>query len=722
MSISLNARRCAPRALPRRHLIAAAVAAFTTLPAHAQNSTELPDVAIDSQRPATPLDGTLSSDTKSADALRRDSVGSSDTAGLLDDLPGVASFGAGGVSSLPTLRGLSDDRVKIAVDGVQIADGCPNHMNPPLSYTDPQTIKQITVMAGITPVSAGGDSIGGTIAVETADPRFAVSGQTLFGGSADAFYRSNGDGVGGAITAVLANDRWHADYAGSAVRSRNYEAGDGSTVHSTEYEKFDQTLNLATQNDYGLFELQGGVQHAPYEGFPNQYMDMTFNRSVHTNGRWRDIFGWGSVDASAYYRNIQHKMNFLKDKGGTDDGGMPMNTNVRTAGYVVKADILLSARNTLRVGNELQRISMNDYWPPVDGSMMMGPDTFVNVNGGHRTRLGTYAELQSKWNPQWTTLFGVRNDTVWMNTGDVQPYSTTSTMSAADAAAAETFNAQSHKKHDINVDATALLRYQASEMATIEFGYAHKTRSPNLYERYAWGRGSMSSRMIGWFGDGNGYVGNLDLDPEQADTVSATLQLDGHGKMPWSLRMTPYYTYVHDYIDVQKLADLSNGFSQLQFTNVDAELYGLDMKGALRLTDSSSLGRTELQATASWTRGKNRDDGGSLYHQMPLNATLALHHELGGWHSQVELQMVDAKHDADATRVEPKTGGYTLLNLATRYAWQHYHVDVGVDNAFDKQYALPLGGQSIGDFDATGVLRPVPGRGRSFNVGLGLTF
>ena len=28
--------------------------------------------------------------------------------------------------------------------------------------------------------------------------------------------------------------------------------------------------------------------------------------------------------------------------------------------------------------------------------------------------------------------------------------------------------------------------------------------------------------MVNWFGDGNGYVGNLDLEPEQANTVSAT--------------------------------------------------------------------------------------------------------------------------------------------------------------------------------------------------------
>lgn len=47
-------------------------------------------------------------------------------------------------------------------------------------------------------------------------------------------------------------------------------------------------------------------------------------------------------------------------------------------------------------------------------------------------------------------------------------------------------------------------------------------------------------------------------------------------------------------------------------------------------------------------------------------------------------------------------------------------VDVGVENVFDTEYDDPLGGVSLGDYDATGVLRPVPGMGRSF--GIALTF
>ncbi|HNU66164.1 MAG TPA: TonB-dependent receptor plug domain-containing protein, partial [Methylotenera sp.] len=97
-------------------------------------------------------------------------VNSSDTASLLENEPGVSLYRAGGVSSLPAIHGLADDRIRIKVDGMDLIASCPNHMNPPLSYIDPTNIDNVKVYAGITPVSVGGDSIGGTIIADTKTP------------------------------------------------------------------------------------------------------------------------------------------------------------------------------------------------------------------------------------------------------------------------------------------------------------------------------------------------------------------------------------------------------------------------------------------------------------------------------------------------------------------------------------------------------------------------
>src|SRR3546814_12498436 len=83
-----------------------------------------------------------------------------------------------------------------------------------------------------------------------------------------------------------------------------------------------------------------------------------------------------------------------------------------------------SNRDTLRLGSEFHHQWLNDYWPAVAGNMMMGPNTYININGAKRDRLGTFAEWEAEWTPQITTLIGVRHDQVWMNTREVQPYST----------------------------------------------------------------------------------------------------------------------------------------------------------------------------------------------------------------------------------------------------------------------------------------------------------
>ena len=59
------------------------------------------------------------------------------------------------------------------VGGTAVTSACANHMNPPLSYTDPTMVGTVEVVSGVTPVSKGGDSIAGSVFIEPPAPRFA---------------------------------------------------------------------------------------------------------------------------------------------------------------------------------------------------------------------------------------------------------------------------------------------------------------------------------------------------------------------------------------------------------------------------------------------------------------------------------------------------------------------------------------------------------------------
>lgn len=681
--------------------------------------------------------------------LTRLRTNTSDTAKLLDNQPGVSLYGGGGVSSLPVIHGMADDRVRVTVDGMDLISACSNHMNPPLSYIDPANIGSVKVFAGITPVSMGGDSIGGAIQVNSVTPEFAQAGQgTLLKGQAGIFYRSNNAAQGGNLSVTIAGETLSTRYSGSTVRAGNYRAGAafhaprnspgtvafpgvylaGDEVGSSEYQSDNHALAFALRQDNHLFDLKLGIQSIPFQGFPNVRMDMLNNDSRQINLSYAGQFDWGALQARVYNEHTQHYMNFLSAKKGSVLG-MPMDTDGKNTGFLVKGDVVLSERDILRVGAESQRYRLNDWWSPVSPlNTMMGGGAFWNINNGQRDRMDIFGEWEARWNPQWVSQFGVRSDTVKMNTGIVRGYNAMMYPAATYAA----FNAANRGRTDNNIDVTALARYTPDEKKTFEFGFAQKTRSPNLYERFVWStNNNMALNMNSWFGDGNGYVGNLNLRPEVAHTLSGSASWHATGADDFELKVSPYYTRVQNYIDAVTCASAgkvcparTDKYVNLSFANQTARLYGFDVSGNTVLTSTDSYGRFSLTGVLSYVKGKNLTTGGNLYNIMPLNLKLAVEQHLGGWTNSIEAKLVDAKTSVQAVRKELKTGGYGLLNLYSSYEWKQVGFNVGVENLLNKFYADPLGGAYIGFRPLpTTVLNPVvPGMGRSINAGMTVKF
>lgn len=743
-------------------LAAAMAVAFSSLAAqHAVAQSTLNEVVVSASKirdAATPQQ-IGAAEIAAQHAITRD------TAALLRDVPGVSLYGAGGVSSLPVIHGLADDRLRITVDGMDFIASCPNHMNPPLSYLDPTNVAKIKVFAGISPVSVGGDSIGGAIVVETAAPQFAAPGQgTLAKGEVGAFFHSNNKAQGGNLSATLATENISVSYTGAMTKADNYTAGGnfktltatgriGHTlaldeVGSTAYESRTHTLGFAVRGGNHLVEAKFGYQDVPYQLYPNQRMDMLDNEQKRINLRYLGHYDWGMFEARAYHEEVNHFMDFGADKrywysgmsGGANSingtpcspitggmagcaAGMPMYSSSKTTGVNLKADVDLGANDLLRVGALYQHYTLNDWWPASGGGMY--PNTFDNIKDGKRDRLGAFAEWEHRIGKQWTTLLGARYERVESNAGDIQGYSNSYAIDA------NAFNNRDHQRTDNNIDLTALARYTATPMSDIEFGLARKVRSPNLYERYTWSTTTMAALMNNFVGDGNGYVGNIDLKPEKAYTASFTF--DWHAAdRNWELKATPFYTHVDDYIDATRLtafANTNNQFVVLKYANQSARLYGLDLSGRMPLA-KTGMGEFGLRGLMNYTNGENRDTGGNLYNIMPLNGKVALTHQYGSWSNAIELVGVTGKNDTSSVRNEVHTAGYSLTHLRTSYTWKNVRVDLGVENLFDRFYYLPLGGAYTGQgttMSATGTYSPawgiaVPGMGRSIYAGLNIKF
>lgn len=655
----------------------------------------------------------------------------SDTAALLSDAPGVSMNTGGGFSSLPAIHGMADDRVKTEVDGMQITSACPNHMNPALSYISAEQVSKIEAIAGITSVSEGGDSIGGTIVVKSKDPFFAPSGKAIATEfAASAFYRSNNHAQGLAVSATAATNKLSFNYSGSAEKASNYYSGGNTKVADTLYQRQTQSITAGYKTENGILKFKLEQQMVPYEGFANQYMDLMGNKSIYGNLSYNGKIGSSMLDINAFKQQVSHYMNKITSERS---GNMPMNTQADEMGYNIKASIPLSNEHILKIGTDLDKYKLNDWWPAtMAGVGGMGPNTFININNGRRDRFGVFGESNYQWNDRLATIFGIRMDIVSMNTDNVVGYNTT----INDNADAAVFNSKDHAKTDYNFDITALVKYEPSRTNDIEFGYARKTRSPNLYERYAWAGGygnafghasiAMDMAMINWVGDGNGYAGNIDLKPEVAHTISTTVAWHDDKSKAWDIKLTPYYTYVEDYIDADYIGTAASGgyagIRLLKFANHDAVLFGGDLSANTNVWSNNSFGNGNIKTVLNYTRGYRTDGSGALYHMMPLNARVNLEQTIGNWTNGLYIQGVMSKEQVNGTRAEPKTPGYGLVDIKTNYKFSKLvSVDFSITNLFDKNYALPLGGvNTIGTAKTDKI--SIHGEGRSFNTALNVKF
>ncbi|WP_339771097.1 TonB-dependent receptor [uncultured Paraglaciecola sp.] len=668
--------------------------------------------------------------------------------GSVDELlkqQGVDFSAAGGMSNLPVLNGMMGDRVKVLIDGADITASCANHMNPPLSYVSANQVQVLNVVAGISPVSAGGDNIAGVISVNEIAPLY-IDGSDIrwHSGYASAQYRSNNQANSIGFGARMANQYFSLDYQGAYEDAESYEDGHGDKVLDSLYRAQNHALTAAIKDDKQQLAIKLTHQNIPFQGFPNQYMDMTDNKSYGITSLYQRQLDDGKFEAQVNWHGVKHEMGFFSDE---KTGMMPMKTDADDYSYRLNWQFITSKNNTVNVGHEYFNYQLDDWWPAIEDSLMMGPNDYLNINGGERQRMAVFAETTQLLSSSWWLSAGIRLEHVSTNTGEVQAYTEDSSMSMDMSSmsmsmdsdmsistlnnndAADIFNAMSRKRSDTLLDATLSARYLIDANQQIEFGFARKNRAPNLYERYSWGVSTMATTMIGWFGDGNGYIGNPNLAPETAHTLSATY-IDSGINNDWQLSANLWYTSVKDYIDAQAIDSFNNTSVDigtrniLQFTNVDATLYGVKLAGSLQLSDSETWGQWQLNADISSTRGKRDNNNGDLYQIVPLKSAVSIEQQSGAWQNSIEWQWVASKKDVDDRRLENTTKSYHLVNFHSKLDWQNITLSFAIDNVLDAYYELPMGGVSIAEYkmDNSQGFNQLAGAGRSVNIGVSYAF
>lgn len=638
---------------------------------------------------------------------------SPDSGKLLDKLPGANANNNGPLTSIAQFRGMYGDRVAVLIDGMPMTGGGPNAMDAPLSYAPGVLLDSVTVHRGITPVSVAQQSIGGSFQVETRQAGFADSENWQLHGDVTAFAGSNADSSGVFTGLYAGNNQHRLRLAGMDERGDDYRFA-GGEVEPGEYQR--SCFELGYAFDIGghsgsldIIRNETGDAGTPALPMDIRYFDSNFTRLAYGfrqgNSNWR--IKWQNTD-------IEHVMTNYHLRQPPADMARWRSTlataNVNDAGlYYEHAGASLLWRVGVDVHEGLHDAVISN---PNNPAFMM-----VNFNDAESRIAGLFVETETALDERHRLDAGVRVNRVAMDSGTVAFAGMMGPMAANATVLRDDFNNNDRDHVDHNVDVVLKWHYRLAEQWRFSTELGRKMRSASYQERYLW----IPMESTGGLADGFTYIGNRDLDAEAAHELNLGLEWND-GRSYIAPRI--FYREVDNYIQgtpvvanpadpvitaALMLANMMSGQPPLQFNNVDATLYGLDIDWHSRLNQQIGL-----RGVISMVRGERDDIDDNLYRVSPDHASVALDYHWQRVISTLEVVGYRKQNRVSATNNEQQTAGYGLINVSLFYPLSgDLAIYAGIDNLFDREYAHHLSGSNRVTGSDVAVGERLPGMGRN---------
>jgi len=341
-----------------------------------------------------------------------------------------------------------------------------------------------------------------------------------------------------------------------------------------------------------------------------------------------------------------------------------------------------------------------------------------NFNDVQRDVTGVFVTLERETRSSaWEA--GLRYVDVSSSAGDVSFGGLMDMMGMNAAMLADAFNAADRDLSWGNVD--AVVKYSRYLGSNVKFNVdiGSKTRAPSYQELYLW----LPLQATGGLADGRNYIGNLGLDAERSNEIAVGLEWTTDR---FSISPQAYFRDVDNYITgtpatvmpANMLAMMMSGNGALQFNNVDAEIYGLDLGWRLTLSE-----RVYADGNASYARGRRTDVSDDLYRQAPPNGSLALNFVDDAWSLRGEVVAYDRQDRVSSVNGEQPSAGYAIVNgQLTWYALPSLRVELHASNLLDRGYQHHLAGVNrVQDVDIPAGER-LWGQERTISVGAVITF
>lgn len=609
-----------------------------------------------------------------------------DVSQLLSTLPGASINQNGKLTGIAQYRGLYGDRVAVKLNGHSIIGAGPNAMDTPLSYSPGITTESIQVFRGIAPVSAAIETLGGAVIVNNVKAHLSDSDQWAVSGEAQASYVDVNEGEKLALRTNVANKTFGIMAYVDSNEADDTESGYGDTVEPTGYSKIQSGLDVRWQaTDANLLGFTYDYTDTQNAGTPALPMDITSIFSHRFNLDGVSELEGNTLSWQLGYMKADHVMDNYSERANLVPAKYRKNTtDSNTADFSVSYSLKDAYGNTpWQFGIEGFTTEHNATITNPNNAMF----AVVNFNDVEETKLSAYA--------QWDTMVGahhvssgIRVNYAESDADEVSHHM--AMMNTNVGGLVNDFNNADRSVDDIMFDITTEVQHHIDEHLQVSAGIARKERAPSYQERYLW----LPMEATAGLADGNIYIGDINLDAEVAYQTNLGLSYQNEGL---SITADTFYQYIDDYIQGLPSQDMMSNMvasmmmgndNLLQFSNVDARLYGIDGAASYQFNNMWAL-----NVSLSYVRGKRADIDDDLYRMAPLNGDVALQFKQGDWQHNIQMHAVAKQDKVAVLNQEQESAGYTTFAFKTEYfGFDQFYISAGVDNLFDKGYSDHLGG------------------------------
>lgn len=630
----------------------------------------------------------------------------SDVAQWLKTVPGANVNKNGPVTGIAQYRGMFGDRVGVSLNGRTAIGAGPNAMDAPLTYAVPMTVEAMTVYRGIAPVTAGIDTMGGAVDVHL--KRARTSEDLSVEGSLSSWYSGVNDGktYAGDIN-VSANDFGVYAFI-SDQTANNAEDALSRDIITTAYDKQQSGLDMAYEFGNSRIGVRYGKTDTGFSGTPALPMDINY-----VDGEQWSLDGQHQFEGAL----LEWQFGASDNTHGMDNFSQRQNLNPAMHRYTYAVGKSSDYKLQLTVGDWVYGLqgylSEHDADISNPNNMMF---SVVNFNQVEDDRHSAYVQWGQRTEEGSDTL-GVRIKYNRADAGEVAH--SMAMMNPAIAGLLNDFNQADRSVSDTTYDVTYHGKSVMSENFIWNYSAGIKQHAASYQQRYLW----VPMQSTGGLADGKTYIGDINLDPETAYQIDAGFDYSQGG-----FKVSPrvFYSQVKDYIEGTPsseprsimVAGMMGDPAPLQFTNIDATLWGFDANWRYDMPSDFFM-----SGVVSYVRGERDDSDINLYRIAPLNTRFVWGYQGVQFSTQFAAQIYADQDRVSSINNETETAGYMVWDWMADYMFDNgLTVRAGVENLFDKQYVEHLGGVNRAAGSDIAVGERLLANGRNVYVGFEVRF